>query len=38
VLYQRVKRNDFFHMPPGETTDEPSPLLPVLEQWIRDLR
>lgn len=37
VLYQRLKRNDFFRMPPGSTTDEPTPLLPVLDQWIRSL-
>jgi len=38
VLYQRLRRNDFFRMPPDATTDEPSPLLPVLDQWIRSLR
>jgi hypothetical protein len=38
VLYQRLKRNDFFRMPPGATTDEPTPLLPVLDQWIRSLQ
>jgi hypothetical protein len=38
VLYQRLRRNDFFRMPPDATTDEPTPLLPVLDQWIRSLR
>jgi glucose/arabinose dehydrogenase len=34
LLYQRVKRTDFFRMPPVTVNDTPSPLLPVLKEWI----
>jgi len=37
ILYQRVKRTDFFRMPPVAYYDEPSPILPVMEEWIRSL-
>ena len=37
ILYQRLKRTDFFRMPPVQFHDEPSPILPVLEEWIRGL-
>jgi len=38
ILYQRLKRTDFFRMPPVAYHDEPSPILPILETWIRSLR
>jgi glucose/arabinose dehydrogenase len=38
VLYQRLKRTDFFRMPPVAYHDEASPILPVLAEWIRNLR
>ena len=34
ILYQRLKRADFFRMPPVSVNDEPSPVLPVLKEWI----
>jgi glucose/arabinose dehydrogenase len=37
LLYQRMKRSDFFRMPPVAYHDEPSPILPVMETWIRSL-
>jgi hypothetical protein len=37
VLFQRLKRTDFFRMPPVSVNDEPSRILPVLEEWIRSL-
>ena len=38
ILYQRLKRKDFFRMPPVAWHDEPSPILPVLAEWIRSLK
>jgi glucose/arabinose dehydrogenase len=38
VLYERLKRFDFFRMPPVSVNDEPSPALPVLVEWIRQLK
>ena len=37
ILLQRVKRTDFFRMPPFVLSDDPSPLAPLLEEWIRSL-
>jgi glucose/arabinose dehydrogenase len=37
LLYQRVKRTDFFRMPPIAYHNEPSPVLPLLDEWIRSL-
>ena len=37
ILYQRMNRTDFFRMPPVAYHDERSPILPVLESWIRGL-
>ena len=37
ILYQRLKRTDFFRMPPVQYHNEPSPILPILEEWIRSL-
>jgi hypothetical protein len=37
ILYQRLKRTDFFRMPPVSVNDEASPVLPILAQWIRSL-
>jgi glucose/arabinose dehydrogenase/mono/diheme cytochrome c family protein len=38
ILYQRLRRGDFVRMPPVQYHDEPSPLLPVLADWIRSLK
>ena len=37
ILYRRLKATDFFRMPPTQLHNEPSPILPVLEEWIRGL-
>src|SRR5205085_9771826 len=37
ILYQRLKRTDFFRMPPVSVNDEPPPVLPVLKDWINAL-
>jgi glucose/arabinose dehydrogenase len=37
ILYQRLKRTDFFRMPPVSVNDEPSPALEVMARWIRSL-
>jgi hypothetical protein len=37
ILYQRLKRTDFFRMPPVAYHDTPSPILPVVAEWIRGL-
>ncbi|HMJ66548.1 MAG TPA: PQQ-dependent sugar dehydrogenase, partial [Candidatus Binatia bacterium] len=37
ILYQRLKRTDFFRMPPVSVNDEPPPVLPILAEWIRSL-
>src|SRR5207245_2948916 len=37
ILYQRLKRTDFFRMPPVSVNDLPAPLLPALEEWITGL-
>jgi glucose/arabinose dehydrogenase len=37
LLYQRVKRTDFFRMPPVAYHNELSPILPLMEEWIRSL-
>jgi glucose/arabinose dehydrogenase len=38
ILYQRLKATDFFRMPPVQYHNQPSPILPTVEQWIRGLR
>lgn len=38
ILYQRLKHTDFFRMPPVQFHDQVSPILPVLEEWIRSLK
>lgn len=38
ILYQRLKRTDFFRMPPVSVNDQPSPILPVLKEWIEGMR
>jgi len=38
ILYLRLKRTDFFRMPPVAYHNEPSPILPVMEEWIRSLK
>jgi hypothetical protein len=37
VLYMRLARKDGFRMPPGSINNEDPPILPLLEQWIREL-
>jgi glucose/arabinose dehydrogenase/mono/diheme cytochrome c family protein len=37
VLLLRLQRNDAFRMPQVSVNDEPSPALPVLAEWIRQL-
>jgi glucose/arabinose dehydrogenase len=37
ILFQRLKRNDFFRMPPTSYHSKTSPILPALEEWIRSL-
>lgn len=37
ILYRRLKATDFFRMPPVQYHNEPPPILPILEQWIRSL-
>jgi glucose/arabinose dehydrogenase len=37
VLLMRLQRNDAFRMPQVSVNDEPQPVLPVLEAWIRSL-
>ncbi|HSI11888.1 MAG TPA: PQQ-dependent sugar dehydrogenase, partial [Chthoniobacter sp.] len=37
VMFQRLKRTDFFRMPPVSVNDELPRILPVLEEWIRSL-
>jgi hypothetical protein len=38
VMFQRLKRNDAFRMPQVSVNDEPQPVLPLLEAWIRSLQ
>jgi len=38
LMLQRLTRNDFFRMPPISVNNEPQPILPVLEEWIRMLK
>jgi hypothetical protein len=38
ILYRRLMARDFFRMPPVQVHDEPAPILPVLEEWIRSLK
>jgi hypothetical protein len=38
ILYQRLKRNDFFRMPPVQFQEEPSRIVPVVAEWIRSLK
>jgi len=38
ILYQRLKRTDFFRMPPVKFHNDLPPILPVLAEWIRSLR
>jgi hypothetical protein len=38
ILYQRLKRNDFFRMPPVQFHNDPPPVLSALEEWIRSLK
>src|SRR6185503_5081305 len=37
ILYRRLKSTDFFRMPPVQYHNVPSPILPVMEEWIRQL-
>jgi hypothetical protein len=38
ILLRRMKDTGFFRMPPVQYHNEPSPILPVLEEWIRSLK
>ena len=38
ILYQRLKRKDFFRMPPVAFHQQPAPILPVLKDWILSLK
>jgi hypothetical protein len=38
ILYQRLKRTDFFRMPPVQYHDQASPILPVIAEWIASLK
>ena len=38
ILYRRLKDGGFFRMPPVQYHNAPSPILPVLEEWIRSLK
>jgi glucose/arabinose dehydrogenase len=38
ILYQRIKRFDLYRMPPAALNDLESPILPILERWIRELK
>lgn len=38
VLLQRVRRDDAVRMPPINVNPEPQPIVPLLRQWILDLR
>ena len=37
ILLQRLKRTDFFRMPPVSMNDESPPVLPLVQQWIESL-
>ena len=37
LLYRRLQATDFFRMPPVQAHNEPSPILPVMAEWIRSL-
>lgn len=38
ILLRRIRETSFFRMPPVQFHNEPSPIIPVLEQWIRSLK
>lgn len=38
VMLQRLLRDDAVRMPPVNVNHEPSPVVPLLEQWIRSLK
>jgi hypothetical protein len=37
ILLRRLKDAGFFRMPPVAYHNEPSPIIPVVEEWIRSL-
>jgi len=37
ILLERARRTDFFRMPQVAVNDEPQPVVPLLEEWIRRL-
>lgn len=37
IMYQRVSRNDGVRMPPVNVNEEPQPIVPLLEEWIRSM-
>jgi glucose/arabinose dehydrogenase len=38
ILLRRITATDFFRMPPVASHEEPSPVVPLLTDWIRKLR
>jgi glucose/arabinose dehydrogenase len=38
ILLRRMQATDFFRMPPVAYHDEPSPAVPVLTEWIKNLK
>ncbi len=38
ILYQRLKANDAFRMPPVQYHNQASPILPLMKKWIEDLK
>jgi hypothetical protein len=38
ILIRRLKDTGFFRMPPIAYHNEPSPIIPVVEEWIRQLK
>jgi hypothetical protein len=38
ILLRRLKDTGFFRMPPLQYHNEPSPILPAMEEWIRSLK
>ncbi|MGK0187469.1 MAG: hypothetical protein ACI9R3_003257 [Verrucomicrobiales bacterium] len=38
ILYQRMVRHDAFRMPPVAVNATPSPVLPLMKQWIAEMK
>ena len=37
ILFRRLSDTGFFRMPPVQYHNEPSPILPIVEEWIRQM-